>query len=222
MLKKALISLSGLLAVASSQNVPVTNITANNVPVNQLTPVAGANNLQGAPSAGPSSFRGGNRQDGRLVVGYYQNYKGVDIKDVDGDKLTHFIYTFLKLSNDSFNVEDGDKFLDTEKLFPGDDQNCQCCAKGNYYQVYKLREKYPHLRTIMSIGGWEHSRWFSKALETQEGRAKFVTQTTKVMLEYGFDGIDIDWYVASRIFVAPSAHIVFLFSCYREFPIEGM
>jgi chitinase len=130
--------------------------------------------------------------NGRRVVAYYQNYKGVQIKDIDGDKITHLVYTFLKFSDD-LHVADGDKYLDREKFFDGDDKKCTCCARGNYYQLHKFRQKYPHVRVILSIGGWVHSNLMSKALSTPNGRQQMVKETTAILREYGLDGIDIDW-----------------------------
>jgi chitinase len=130
--------------------------------------------------------------NGRRVVAYYQNYKGVEIKDIDGNKITHLVYTFLKF-NDDLNVVDGDKWLDKEKFFDGDDKTCTCCARGNYHQLYKFRQKYPHVRVILSIGGWIHSKYLSKALLTPEGRQKTVKDITSIMRDYGLDGVDIDW-----------------------------
>jgi chitinase len=130
---------------------------------------------------------------GKRIIAYYQNYKGVAVKDIDGNKITHFVYTFLIFDNSTLDIKDGDTFLDVEKFFDEDDRKCTCCARGNYHQVYQLRNKYPHLRTILSIGGWVNSGPFSKVVSTAEGRKKLVEQSTKIMREYGFDGIDIDW-----------------------------
>jgi chitinase len=62
----------------------------------------------------------------------------------------------------------------------------------NYAVFQAYIEKYPHITPILSIGGWG-ADGFSQAAATVQGRAAFVEDALKLMREYGFLGVDIDW-----------------------------
>ncbi|MEU1288664.1 glycoside hydrolase family 18 protein [Kitasatospora sp. NPDC005856] len=83
--------------------------------------------------------------------------------------------------------------------------------KGHFNQLRKLKAKNPQLRTVISLGGWSWSKYFSDAAATDEARKKFVSSCIDLYVkgdvpvladspEGGkgaaagvFDGIDIDW-----------------------------
>ncbi|MFJ8624075.1 glycoside hydrolase family 18 protein [Kitasatospora sp. NPDC093550] len=83
--------------------------------------------------------------------------------------------------------------------------------KGHFNQLRKLKAKNPRLRTVISLGGWSWSRYFSDAAATDEARKKFVSSCIDLYLKGNvpvlagspeggrgaaagvFDGIDIDW-----------------------------
>ena len=62
----------------------------------------------------------------------------------------------------------------------------------NAEQLKIIKELYPHLKTILSVGGWG-SGGYSDALLTPHGREKFAQSAIELMLEYDFDGVDLDW-----------------------------
>jgi len=55
-----------------------------------------------------------------------------------------------------------------------------------------VKAKYPHLRFVLSVGGWYDSNFFSMAT-SDKYRASFVNSVTKYVAAFGFDGIDFDW-----------------------------
>ncbi|HET7095432.1 MAG TPA: glycoside hydrolase family 18 protein, partial [Thermomicrobiales bacterium] len=58
------------------------------------------------------------------------------------------------------------------------------------------KERHPHLRTLISIGGWAGSGRFSDAVATEHERRAFVASCVELFLTRWpgvFDGIDIDW-----------------------------
>ncbi len=57
-------------------------------------------------------------------------------------------------------------------------------------EVYKRIN--PQLKLILSIGGWQ-ADGFSQAAETEAGRALFARTALQIVVQWGFDGIDIDW-----------------------------
>ncbi|KAK4700368.1 chitinase, partial [Phenoliferia sp. Uapishka_3] len=48
-------------------------------------------------------------------------------------------------------------------------------------------------KSLLSIGGWLGSYWFSELVRTSDSRSTFATTIYNTLLEFGFDGVDIDW-----------------------------
>ncbi len=85
--------------------------------------------------------------------------------------------------------------------------------RGNFNQVRELKAKYPHLKVVLSIGGWTFSKFFSDAAATPASRTAFVDSCIDMYIRGNiptnvsndptsggagiakgiFDGIDIDW-----------------------------
>ena len=141
----------------------------------------------------------------KMIVGYFPSWgihtKSFTLKDVDGDKLTHLIYAFANIADDGRCIV-GDPKTDLDKAFEGDDPNDP--FKGNFHQLELLKMRYPHLKVLISVGGWNWSKNFSKMASTDKGRKKFVKSCIETFIKgnfgekYGkhpgiFDGIDIDW-----------------------------
>lgn len=64
---------------------------------------------------------------------------------------------------------------------------------GTFAQLNHLKGQHPHLKTMISIGGWTLSDQFSDMAKTASSRETFVASCVQIMLDYGFDGIDVDW-----------------------------
>ncbi len=81
--------------------------------------------------------------------------------------------------------------------------------RGNFNELLELKQKHPHLKVLISIGGWTYSKFFSDVAATPESREKFVRSCIDMYIkgnlpEYNgaggegvaagvFDGIDLDW-----------------------------
>ncbi|MGP3983316.1 glycosyl hydrolase family 18 protein [Streptomyces sp. KR80] len=81
--------------------------------------------------------------------------------------------------------------------------------RGNFNQLKKLKAKHPHLKIMISLGGWTFSKYFSDAAATDASRKKFVKSCIDMYIKgdlpvYNgaggpgvaagiFDGIDLDW-----------------------------
>lgn len=116
---------------------------------------------------------------GNYVVGYYASWglgAGVPATSLDGDKLTHINYAFATI----------DKNLKVAMAAPGVD-------KQNFAHLRQLKQEYPHLRTLISIGGWDYSGLFSDAALNAKNREIFAQSCLDFILEHGFDGVDLDW-----------------------------
>jgi chitinase len=132
------------------------------------------------------------------VVGYYIAWgiygRNFFVSDMDVNKLTHINYAFANLDADG-NVLIGDQWADADYRYPGEEWP----GTGNFGALNRLKQEHPHLKTIISIGGWTWSTNFPVVAANPTKRATFVSTAIDFMLTYGFDGIDIDW----------------------EFPVEG-
>ncbi|MEH7307837.1 glycosyl hydrolase family 18 protein [Neobacillus drentensis] len=127
------------------------------------------------------------------TVGYFAGwatYSNYQVSDIDASKLTHLNYAFANISAEG-KIEVGDSWADIEQSFPGDTADQP--YKGNFYQLTKLKQQYPHLKTLISVGGWSWSDNFSDVALTDQSRTIFADSCLQFILKYGFDGIDLDW-----------------------------
>ncbi len=132
-------------------------------------------------------------------VGYYtgwSTYSNYQVANIDASKLTHLNYAFANISADG-KIALGDSWADVEKPFPGDTADQP--YKGNFYQLTKLKQQYPQLKTLISVGGWTWSERFSDVALTEESRTVFADSLLQFILKYNFNGVDLDWeYPVSR------------------------
>lgn len=112
-----------------------------------------------------------------IIMGYWN---GDDkIENYPADKLTHVNYAFAYIDEEG-NVHPDSSYEEAEEDFD---------------ELNKYKEKNPHLKTSISIGGWgPNSKYFSDVADTEKSREKFVQTTIdKFIKEYNFNGIDLDW-----------------------------
>jgi chitinase len=75
---------------------------------------------------------------------------------------------------------------------------------GNFNQLRELKQRFPNLRVVMSLGGFTGSTFFSDAALTPASRQRFVASCLDLFIRGDlpgaagaaarvFDGIDIDW-----------------------------
>jgi len=117
------------------------------------------------------------------VVAYLASWgvraKGVRIADIPADRLTHIFYAFGQLGADG-RAALGDAALD----------------EANFRELRLLKQRFPPLRVLISLGGWGGSKYFSDAAATPEARSDFVASTVDLFIRRFpevFDGVDIDW-----------------------------
>jgi len=164
--------------------------------------------LLSAWSAGGDSGGGGDGDDGdgdgdgdggpgidQKVVGYYIEWgiygRDYQPSDMPLEKLTHVNYAFADIGADG-RIKIGDPYAAIEKLYPGDSWD-QPYA-GTYNQLNNvLRAKHPHIRTLISVGGWTWSGRFSDVALTESSRGLFAESCVEFIRSYNFDGVDIDW-----------------------------
>jgi chitinase len=126
--------------------------------------VTAAGFAQAPPSSADTSFS---------VIAYVIG----DMKEVDHhhpEQLTHIIYCFLHL-------HDGGLFVRSER------------DSVSIAHLVSLKNQYPRLKVILSLGGWGGCAPCSEAFSTAAGRDRFVLSVVSVLQTHKADGIDLDW-----------------------------
>lgn len=110
------------------------------------------------------------------VVGYYASWaSGCMPEDIPAGLFTQINYAFAR-------IEDGRAVLGE----PARDGR-------NLRALTGLREREPELKIVLSVGGWDESTYFSDVASSADRRTVFAQSCLELLLEYGLDGVDLDW-----------------------------
>jgi chitinase len=139
----------------------------------------------------------------KRIVGYFPSWgvyaRNYQVMDIPADKLTHVIFAFANISASGECVL-GDRWADAER--PHDDEAWNK-GTGSFGQFLQLKKQHPHLKTLISVGGWQWSDKFTDVALTTSSRQRFARSCVHFMARYGFDGIDIDWEYPVRVGLHP-------------------
>jgi chitinase len=128
------------------------------------------------------------------VVGYFTEWGVYDrnyhVAEIPAAKLTHINYAFAKIVDGECALFDVNAA--TEKAYQGDKPE-RGALSGSFNQLLQLKKKHPHLKTLISVGGWTLSGPFSDVAANEESRTRFAKSCVAFIRKYGFDGVDIDW-----------------------------
>ena len=128
------------------------------------------------------------------IIGYYPSWgiyaRNYHVPDIPAEKITHINYAFAKISGGKIAL--GDHYADVDKFYPGDSWNAGA-LRGSFNRLLVLKKKHPHVKTLISIGGWTWSSPFSDAVLTSASRNTFASSCVNFIVKYGFDGVDLDW-----------------------------
>ncbi|PPJ59712.1 hypothetical protein CBER1_10555 [Cercospora berteroae] len=102
------------------------------------------------------------------------------------DRFTHIFYAFAKVTAGG-RVLLGDPMADLEI------SDSQSASLGCIKQLHDLKEQSPGLKIILSVGGYSNREAFALPASSSDGRETFADSAVKLMQQYGFDGLDIDW-----------------------------
>ena len=147
------------------------------------------------------------------IVGYFTEWgaaqyplKNVATSGAAGI-LTQLDYAFGKVANDHCEIADREAALqhryDASSSVNGkDDPEGPNQLRGTFHQLKELKQQYPSLKILISLGGWGGSGGFSSAAEP-EHVSEFVRSCVDLFIrghfsgdiseEGVFDGIDLDW-----------------------------
>ncbi len=128
------------------------------------------------------------------LIGYYPSWavyaRDYHVPDIPGGKVNIINYAFAKIADGEIAL--GDPYADTGKWYPGDSWHPDS-LRGSFHQLQILKRAQPHLRTLISVGGWTYSTYFSDVALTPQSRSIFAASCVEFVQRYGFDGVDIDW-----------------------------
>ncbi|WP_425491317.1 chitinase C-terminal domain-containing protein [Chitinivorax tropicus] len=161
----------------------------------------------------------------RRMIGYFTSWRnGSDgspaylVKDIPWDKVTHINYAFAHVDGNNRisigNAADA-KNAATSMQWPGvtgAEMDPAYPYKGHFNLLNKYKKKYPHVKTLISVGGWAETGgyfgsdgkrvnsggFFSMTTNAdgsinQAGINTFADSVVAFLKQYGFDGVDIDY-----------------------------
>ena len=102
----------------------------------------------------------------------------VSPEKIPAARITHLNYAFANIDQGEIVV--GDPSIDIS-------------GPDNYARLRQLKRRHPHLKTLISVGGWAWSGRFSDVALTAESRERFAASGVAFIRRHGFDGIDVDW-----------------------------
>ncbi|MER7817048.1 glycoside hydrolase family 18 chitinase [Streptomyces sp. NPDC096153] len=166
----------------------------------QTGPVSGARAVRttgGDPGPGPGS---------KIKLGYFTNWgvygRNYHVKNLvtsgTAAKITHINYAFGNVQNGQCTI--GDSYADYDKAYTAD-QSVDGVAdtwdqplRGNFNQLRKLKQRYPHIKILWSFGGWTWSGGFPQAVQNPTAFANSCYNLVEdPRWADVFDGIDLDW-----------------------------
>ena len=155
--------------------------------------------------------------EGSMVAAYYVEWSGYqrnyDVHNIPAHNLTHILYGFIPVCsathNSSLNAESRqalnractnrqdfkvaihDAWGALHESRPGNVYNTP--YKGNYGQLMELKQAYPEMVILPSVGGWTLSDPFY-SFSNATYRKRFVDSLEEFLQVWKFyDGVDIDW-----------------------------
>lgn len=113
--------------------------------------------------------------EGPVIVGYvFPQERVLGADEIDATKLTHVNYAFA-------NIREG-------LMVEGFSRDAE-----NFRVLAGLRARHPHLRVLVSVGGWTWSKGFSDVALTPESRRRFALSAVEFVRRHELDGLDVDW-----------------------------
>ncbi len=106
------------------------------------------------------------------VIAYYTG--GDDVDSFAIEKLTHIIFSFCHLKGNELNVKNARDTAMIQKLVG-------------------LKKRNPHLKIMLSLGGWGGCATCSDVFSTKRSRREFAKSVKKINNYFETDGLDLDW-----------------------------
>ena len=124
---------------------------------------------QGLTAQAPSTAMAALSGRGRLVMYVYDN-ANLNLRAEDANHIDQINYAFALIRNGE--------------------------ATGSHWrgirELTAYLKQHPNVDGVLSVGGWG-ADGFSQACATEEGRSRLAASILRLMDDYGFVGVDIDW-----------------------------
>ena len=127
--------------------------------------------------------------------GTWSNYRKSNgkftVDNLDPNLCTHIIYSFAGLDTSTYEIKALDPWLDL-----GEGGHT---GKRGFLNTSDLKYRNPKLKVTLAIGGWnEGSAKYSKMAKDPQKRSRFIQSVLKMLRDYNFDGLDLDWEYPGR------------------------
>jgi len=107
------------------------------------------------------------------IIAYYTG-NGETIQQYPVEKLSHIIFSFLKMQHDTLTFHDDRQRKAVE-------------------QLVALKKDHPQLKIMVSVGGWGGCAPCSELFSTAAHRNMFAKTAVELFKKIGIDGLDLDW-----------------------------
>ncbi|WP_253298212.1 glycosyl hydrolase family 18 protein [Paenibacillus sp. MSJ-34] len=124
------------------------------------------------PSAGADGRIGISAINGKIIGTYVADWHFPAVNTIQANKLTHIFHAFSSVNNSG-------------QIIPGN--------VNNMNQLTSLKTSYPHLKVLVSVGGWGNTGGFPTVASTDANRTAFANNAVSFMRTYRLDGLDLDW-----------------------------
>ena len=115
----------------------------------------------------------------KVIVAYVAGWKDIKEKHIPAERITHINYAFAHVDSTGLIAPMEPQHRDRDSL--------------NFIKLHRIKERNKDLKILVSIGGWTHSKGFSDAVLTEEGRRKLTQSGLDYLLKHRLDGLDFDW-----------------------------
>ncbi|TDQ18523.1 chitinase [Algoriphagus boseongensis] len=115
----------------------------------------------------------------KVIVAYVAGWKNIREKHIPAERITHVNYAFAHVDS-------------TGRIAPMNPKDAERDSL-NFIKLQTLKERNPAIKILVSIGGWTHSKGFSDAVATEEGRKKLTQSGLEYLINHNLNGLDFDW-----------------------------
>ncbi len=133
-------------------------------------------------------------QAANRMVGYYVEWavyaRNYEPADIPLKNLTHINFAFVNVAA-SGELQVADDYADFNMQFQA--KNGFPAEKGLFNRLRSLKELYPGVKVLISLGGANSSSSFPTVAADASLRATFAASCAAWVSDQGLDGIDIDW-----------------------------
>ncbi|CAN7940855.1 unnamed protein product, partial [Ixodes hexagonus] len=103
-----------------------------------------------------------------------------DVDKIPGDLCTHVNFAYAGVAPNTWVLDSQVPQYDADKEL--------------YRKFTAIKENFPNLKTLLSVGGWQHPNGvFTQMSSSAQNRRKFVTSVLQWMKEFNLDGVDLAW-----------------------------